>query len=490
MNGGRPGATKDPVAARLEAARAGNPSPLYLVRGDRPLAEPTAQRLAAGLAALWSTEPTTLRHPDDLADVVADLRTYSLFAEGKVVVAVGTGVLADRAAAAELLAEARAELPFAGGAAELAGRARGAALALLRVLRLYDLDAAAEGPEAALARLPAALFAPAGRGRAKATAAGDPRAELAPLLAAAVEAGLRGLGEGEVSLLADLVRDGLPDRHALVLVESAAADEHPLVAVLARRGALLDAGRLSSERGGAIAGLDRLVAELARETGATIRPAAAQELARRTLRSEGRRGAEGELDADSTERFGAELRKLAMLAGGRAIEPADVEAHVEDRGEEDVWQILDAVAAGKGGEALARLERRLAGAEDPDGERLAFFGLLAGFARQLVAVRGLAAATGVRGGETSYPRFKNDLAPRLQGAVEGLAKNPLAGLHPFRLHRVYLAAGRLRESDAERLPARVLETERRMKGDSGEAGAALADLVLALAAAPRRAAGR
>lgn len=481
---------KDPVAALLESVRAGTPSPLFLVRGDRPLAEPAAHRLAQGLATLWGTEPTTLRHPDDLADVVADLRTFSLFAEGKVVVAVATGVLADRAAAAELLAEARAELPFAGGAADLAGRTRAAALALLRVLRLYDIDPAAESAERALERLPAALFAPSGRGRAKASAGADPRAELAPLLAAAVEAGLRGLGEGEASLLADLLRDGLPDRHALVLVESAAAEDHPLVAALARRAALVDAGRLTSERGGAIQGLDRLVAELERETGASIRGAAAQALARRTLRAEGRRGAEGELDADSTERFGAEFRKLAMLVSGRAIEPADVEAHVEDRGEEDVWQILDAVAAGKPGEALARLERRLAGAEDPDGERLAFFGLVAGFARQLVAVRGLAAATGVKGGEKSYPRFKSDLAPRLQGAVEGLGKNPLAGLHPFRLHRVYLAAARLRESDAERLPARVLETERRMKGDSGEAGAALADLLLALAAAPRRAAAR
>ena len=480
----------DPVDARLAAARAGDTSPLYLVRGDRPLAEPVAQRLAQGLAELWGTAPTTLRHPDDLADLVADLRTFSLFDAGKVVVAVATGVLADRAAAAELLAEARAELPFAGGAAELAGRARAAALALLRVLRLFDLDPAADAPERVLARLPAALFAGGGRGKAKARGEGEARAELAPLLGAAVEAGLRGLGEGEASLLADLLRDGLPDRHALVLVESATAEDHPLIAALDRRAALIDAGRLTSERGGRVQGLDRLVAELERETGAAIRRDAAAELARRTLRAEGRRGADGEIDADSTERFGAEYRKLAMLAAGRAIDAADVEAHVEDRGEEDVWQILDAVASGKAGEALARLERRLAGAEDPDGERLAFFGLVAGFVRQLVAVRGLAAATGVRGGETSYPRFKNDLAPRLQGAVEGLGKNPLAGIHPFRVHRVYLAAGRLPESELEQLPARLLEAERRMKGDSGDPGAALADLLLALAAAPRRPAPR
>jgi len=479
----------DPVAALVEAARAGAAAPLYLIAGDRPLAEPFALRLAAGLAELWSTAPTTLRHPDDLADLVADLRTFSLFAEGKVVLAVGTGVFADRAAATELLAEARAELPFTGGAADLVGRARAAALALLRVLRLHDLDPLAEPPERLLAQLPAALFA-AGRGRGKARAEADPRAELEPLLAAAIEAGLRGLGEGETSLLADLVRDGLPDRHALVLVESAVAEGHPLVDALRRRGALVEAGRLTSERGGRVEGLDRLVAELERETGTGIRRDAAQELARRTLRAEGRRGAAGEIDADSTERFGAEYRKLAALSGGRVIALAEVETQVEDRGEEDVWQILDAVASGRPGEALARLERRLAGAEDAAGERLAFFGLLAAFARQLAAVRGLAAATGARGGETSYPRFKSDVAPRLQGEVEGLLKNPLTGLHPFRLHRVYLAAARVSSARAEQLPARVLETERRLKGDSGDANAALAALLLELAGAPPTGRGR
>jgi DNA polymerase III delta subunit len=476
--------TRDPITTAIAAARSAAASPLYLVRGDRPLAEPAAHRLAAALGELWGAVPSTLRHPDDLAEVVADLRTYSLFDDGKVVVAVATGVLAERSAAAELVADARSALPFAGGAEELVGRARDAALALLRVLRLFDVEPAAGPPDRVLARLPDALFA-AGRGRARRASEGaDPRAELEPLLAAAVAAGLRGLGETEASLLADLVSDGLPDKHALILVEGSAADEHPLVAALARRGALLDAGRLTAARGGRIDGLERLVVELERETGAAIGRDAAAALAHRTLRAEGRRGAAGEIDPDSTERFGAEYRKLAALVSGRSIEVADVEAHVEDRGEEDVWQVLDAVAAGRPGEALARLERRLAGAEDPAAERLAVFALLAAFARQVVAVRGVARAAGLQAGEKSYPRFKSELAPRLQGEVEGLAKNPLAGLHPFRLHRAYLAAGRFDEATSERLPADVLEAERRLKGDSGEAGAALADLLLRLAAAP------
>ena len=57
-------------------------------------------------------------------------------------------------------------------------------------------------------------------------AAEQARAELAPLLAAAVEGGLTGFGESEASILADLLRDGLPERHLLVLVASTNNNRH------------------------------------------------------------------------------------------------------------------------------------------------------------------------------------------------------------------------------------------------------------------------
>lgn len=480
--------SSDPV----EALVAGDPGapPILLVRGERALAEPLAERLSARLAEAWQTEPVRLRHPGDLPAVVDDLRTYSLFSGGKLVIAVETGVFADKAAAADLLAEARAELPFQGGVDQLVGKARGAALRLLQVLRLFDVDPADGEPEQVLAKLPDSLWA---RGRGKGKRSGDDEREaLAPLLAAAVEAGLRGVGEVDASILADLLRDGLPERHALILVESAAADEHPLVEALARRGAVVEAGRLSLERGGRVGGLDRLFAELERETGTGIRREAAEELARRTLRAPGRRaqGATGEVDSDSTERLGAEFRKLSALSGGSPISLELVREQVEDRGEEDVWELLDAVGAGRGGEALGRLARKLAGAEDPVAERLATFGMLAAFARQMAAMPGILAATGVRPGETSYPRFKSNLAPRLQGAIDGLGNNPLAGVHPFRLHRAYLAGGRLDPARAALLPALVLETELRLKGEGGAPDAALADLMLALGGSAFRPASR
>lgn len=467
----------------LDAARAGSLSPVVLVRGDRALAEPAAARLARALGELWGAEPSILRHPESLSALVEDLRTFALFATGKVVVAVGTGALADRDAAAELFSEVRDALPWSGTAAELTGASRAAAVRLLQVLRLFDLDAAALGAERALAGLPEAVLSGGGRARSGKGAGEELRSGLRSLVEAAVEAGLRGAGESEVTLLADLVRDGLPERHVLVLVESAAPDSHPLVSELARRGAVVDAGRLSTAQGGKVAGLDRLVAELERETGVAMHADAATELARRTLRAEdARRSAPGSgLEADSTQRFAAEYRKLANLGGAGPIQREAVTEQVEDRGEQDVWAILDAIGGGDSGQALAALERRLSGADNRIEERLRFFALLASFARQLSAVGGLLQATGAARGVEHFGRFKERVAETLQGAVEGLSKNPLAGVHPFRLHRVYLAASRFPPEELARLPAATLDTELRLKGESGDPDAALAEFVLTLA---------
>ncbi len=467
----------------LAAIAAGRSEPVYLVHGDRALAEPAAVRLASALAESFGCAPQTLRRPDSLADVVADLRTFSLFADGKVIVVIESGVLADRASASELFEEIRAELPWSGGAGDLKGGAREAALRLLQVLRLFDLDPQSAPPERLLAGLPDALLAgKAGRGaRAKASDADACRGALAPLLAAALEAGLRGIGQEDVSQVADLLRDGLPDRQVLVLVESAVAEDHPLLAALERRGAVVAAGRLSSERG-RFGGLAPLVAELERETGAAIERAALDELAHRTLRAEGGRGAAVVgVDADSAARFGGEYRKLAALSGGGRIGLALVEQSVEDRGDEDVWKILDAIGEGRSEEALSRLQRRLAGADDPILERLSFFSLLAAFCRHLIAVRGAQQLAGVAGGERDFNRFKQRTASALQGKLPGLAKNPLAGLKEYRLFKAYVAAQRLTPAQLARLPERVLETERRLKGDSGDPEAALAELVLELA---------
>jgi len=454
------------------------------------LAEPAAERLAAELARRAGTTPEVHRRPARVAPLLADLRTYSLFSTAKVVLLVDTALLADRAAAAELVDDAAEAAPPAGD--ELGARERAAASRLLQALRLFGIDPDRGEPEAAVAALPdwalqgGAAFRKrrGGRGRTKKQAA-ELADGLAALLAAARGLGLAGAAEGEQAELAALLEGGMPDGHALVLAERSADPGHPLVDALAGRGLIARVGELEEERGGGWEGLALLAEELERQTGVGIVRDALGELARRTLKgSEGRkdRGA----DPDSAARFAGEYRKLAELAqgsGAARIGRELVEGSVEDRGEEDVWKLLDAIGEGRGGEALARLRRLLAGAADPVASRLGFFTLLAGFCRQLTAVRGMMTLAGVRPGMGHYPRFKDQVAPRLQAELPGGRKNPLAGLHPYRLHRAYLAAGRLPADLVDSLPARVLATELELKGESGDPDTALSHLVARLAGA-------
>lgn len=473
----------DDLIARATSGRAG---PAYLVVGDRVLAEPAAERLAAAVAETAGCEVETHRRPPRLTPLLADLRTFALFAPAKVVLAVETGVLADRTAAAAFLDEAGEAVPFSGGGeGDLSAAERRAAVRLLQAIRLFDHDPYEGEPAQALARLPDWAFKGESgkRGKKKADALRD---GLADLLAAARREGIEGFGEEEVSELAAVVRDGLPEGHVLVLAESAVAADHPMVKALEERGAVARLARVESGKKG-WTGLAELTAELEGQTGVGIDRSALEALVRRTLRG-GSGWGTSPAEADSTSRFAAEYRKLAHLAQGLGrsrIGAEMVEEAVEDRGQEDVFKILDAVGEGRGDEALDRLRRYLAAAADAGSARLSFFGLFAGFCRNLTAVRGMMRSAGVRPGETHYGRFKDRLAPALQGDLDGM-KSPLAGLHPFPLHRAYLAASTMDERYLARLPWRVLETELALKGESGHPEAALAELMLEVAAQATR----
>ncbi|MGE5233851.1 MAG: hypothetical protein ACM3OB_07055, partial [Acidobacteriota bacterium] len=448
----------------LASIARGEVQPVYLVHGDLVLAEPAALRIGEALAAPAGCAAEVHRRPARLAPLLEDLRTYSLFAPAKVIVAVDSAVLAERGAAADLVDQAAEALPLP--AAGLGPRERPAASRLLQALRLFGVDPLAGEPAAAIAALPGWALEGGEEYRKRRAGRKRPKGEaekleegLAGLLRAAREEGLVGYAEGDLAELAAILSGGLPRGHALVLAESSAAASHPLVEALGERQAILDVGAVEAERGGGWQGVERLAEELERQTGVAVARDALAELVRRTLR-------QGDQHADSTARFAAEYRKLAELSAGGRISRPLVERSVEDRGEEDVWQILDAIAAGHADEALERTARLLRGADDAIATRLSFFALLAGFCRQLVAVGGLLDLLRLPRGETSYNRFKGAVAPALQGEIPGGHPNPLAGLHPFRLHRVYLAASRWRAEELRLLPWRLLETELRIKGDS------------------------
>jgi hypothetical protein len=466
------------------------PAPVYLVAGELVLAEPAAERIAKALAERAGCAVETHRRPPSLTPLLDDLRTYSLFAAGKVVLAVDSAVLADRSAAAELIDDAAEALPVGSAGGEPTPREREAASRLMQALRLFGADPLRGTPAQALAGLPDWALAGGaafrkrrgGRGRGKRQVE-ELAGGLEELLAAGREAGLAGWSGGELAALSSAVEDGLPDSHALVLAERAAPADHPVVASLERRGLVARVAGVESGRGGDWEGLGPLAEELQRQTGSAIERPALAELARRTLRKQGDWKEQGAA-ADSTARFAAEYRKLAALAGpGGKIDRSLVEESVADRGEEDAFKIFDAVGAGRGGEALARLGRLLAAAEDPLAARLSFFFRFAGYCRRVAAVRGLLELHGVRPGESHYPRFKQSLAPRLQRELPGGVPSPVAGENAYALHRAYLAAGRLSPQAAARIPAWLLETELELKGESGDPAAALSHLVARVAAA-------
>ncbi len=494
----------------LRAAAAGDLRPIYLVSGDLVVAEPAAEKLARALAEGAGCVVESRRRPADLGAILQNLRTFSLFDAAKVVLVVDSAIFADRKAAAELIDQAEDALPVGdrAGGAQGERRARGAptehllddagrggASRLLQALRVFGIDAAGDPAEVVGALPKWALEG--GRTRKKRSSRKRTakqitalRDGLSQLLEAARGAGLEGFAEGDLAELGDIVANGLPEKHALVLAEHAVAADHPLVEALSAGGAFLDVGRVSAGRGGEWQGLKTLTDQLAAETSVPIDAAAATELARRTLRQSGGWG-KRDVDAESTARFAGEYRKLASQAGGGRpsgggqtprIDRKLVIESVGDRGEEDVWQILDAVGNGRGGEAVARYRRLMAAADDMMAARLSFFGLLAGFCRQLTAVAGVAKLGRVPSGVRNYNQFKSRWAPALQAELEA-GKNPLAGLHPFRLHRAYLAASRMDRRLLGRLPALVFETETRLKGESSEPDVAVAQLLGRLTAA-------
>ncbi len=478
-------------------SKSGQTLQVCLVHGDLVMAEPAAQRIAEALAQAAGLAPGAVevhRRPSSMSSLLQDLRTYSLFSPGKVLLATDSAAFADRSAAGELIDDAAEVVPLGSEERSLSARERQGASRLLQALHLFDIDPYAGPAERALGELPAWVLEGGkakrggGRGRGKKQVE-DLRASLTGLLEAARREGLQGMGDSDLSELTEAVRGGLPQGHALVLAEASVATDHPLVRLLEERGAVLGVGQIvKAKRGQEWEGLDLIAGALAEETGVPISPDALTELARRTLRQEGddRGRKDSRVEADSTARFAAEYRKLANLTATGKIDRKLVEQAVEDRGEEDVWQLLDAIGEGRGGEALDRLRRLIASSDDPLAARLTFWSLLSSFCRQLVAVRGMMRVARVPAGEKNYSRFQSQHAPALQSEIPTGGKNPLSGMHPFRLQKLYLAACRLPEPFLARLPSDLLETELRLKGESGEADVALARFVARLTQAGKR----
>lgn len=483
------------IDAAVERIEGGERQPVYLVIGEQVLATREATRIAEALAAAAGCEVAVHKGAAgaELGTILADLFTFSLFEPAKVGLVEASAEFADRDAAAELIDEAAKVLGddygLVGGAGErLSVAERKAAGPLLQTLRLFGIDPATGAAEEAIASLPDSALA-GGKSQRIGGRRGRPKKErvqlargLSALLEAARAEDLTGWSTSNLAELDRAAEGGLPEGHALVFAERSVDRKHPLVLRLFERNSAFEVEQLAFDRSGKTTGLDPVVAELERETGVRIEPAAAQELARRTLRKEG--WGPSVADAASAARFAAEYRKIAagMPAGAGRIDRATVEESVVDRGEQDVWDVFNAMEGGKPGAALAAFRRYLDSAADEQGERFRFLSLLAGRCQQLAAVHGLAMAHSLPEAG-NYNGFKARVLPKLMAAWPGAVRKP----GPWPLFHMYKAAMARRSPEAvsamSELPWKVLEAEIRLRGGSGEGTAALEALVLAVAGA-------
>ncbi len=487
--------TSAAIDAAVERIEGGDRQPLYLVIGEHVVAMKAATRIAGALAAGSGCEVAVHKRPAELRPILADLLTFSLFDPAKVTLVSDSAIFADKTAAADLIDDAEAALPVTAGAA-LSSAGKEAAGRLLQALRLFSIPGGAGAPDEVVASLPASTLDGGlkhrrrSRRRRTKKQKGELARDLAGLLEAARAEDLMGWSDSDLAELGRIVDGVLPEGHALVFAERRADRAHPLVQRLSEREATFEVGALEFDRRGGVGGLDSVVAELADETGVGIDRGAVQELARRTLRKTAGWG-ESEVDADSAARFAAEYRKIADAVRDRAgrIDRSAVEEMVADRGDQDVFQLLDAIAEQRPAQALALFKRRLDSSPDRNAARLSFFALLANFCHQLAAAHGLAVSLDLPA-ERNFNRFKTRVLPKLTADLPGGAANPLTRIHPFRLFRIYQAACARRDPSASRaiagLPWRVLQTEVRLKGGSADGDTALEALVATVAGAGQR----
>ncbi|MDE2850525.1 MAG: hypothetical protein OYL92_16915 [Acidobacteriota bacterium] len=478
----------DAAVGRIEG---GDRQPVYLVIGEQVLADSAASRIAGALAGASGCDVATYKRPAELRPILADLSTFSLFDPAKVTLVCDSAIFADRTVAADLVDEAEAGLPVSAGDG-LSSSQKEAAGRLLQALRLFGVAADAGAPEEAVSSLPDWVLQGGSRvrrrnrrGRTK-KQCGELARDLGSLLEVARAEGLIGWSDGDLADLDRAADGGLPEGHALVFAERTADSAHPLVKRLVERKAAFQVGALEFDRRGNVAGLDAVVAELSHETGIDIDRDAAQELARRTLRKTSSRGEPG-VEADSAARFAAEYRKIAeTVRGGEGrINLATVKEVVVDRGDQDVWKLLDAIAEQRPDAALVQLRRHLDSAPERIPARLSFFALLARFCEQLATVHGLIAALDLPP-ERNYNRFKAQVLPKLSAELPGGKAHPLMRIHPYRLHRIFQAASARGPEAGQKmaaLPWEVLETEVRLKGGSADGDIALEALVVAVAGA-------
>jgi len=165
-----------------------------------------------------------------------------------------------------------------------------------------------------------------------------------------------------------------------------------------------------------------------------------------------------------------------MPDGSRPIDRATVEEFVVDRGEENVWDVINAIEDQRLDRALALLRRYLDSSNDRARTRFSFLSLLAGRCQQLIVVHGVAMTQSLPD-VSSFAAFRSRVLRQLTAEMPPAARKT----KPYPLFRIYRAA--MARSSPEMttaladLPWRILETEVRLRDGASDGDLALEALV-------------
>jgi len=189
----------------------------------------------------------------------------------------------------------------------------------------------------------------------------------------------------------------------------------------------------------------------------------------------------------------SELEKILDWAGDRGkIAARDVEALVEDRRAEDVYQFFDAFGARDRAETMRRLERILSGRALRTGDRelkgedplRAFLGMIVAEVRRLLVVRARCDETRTKVNPAiSFATYQSGVHPRLA------AGTPLLDGKPYVWFKAYQRAGRFSQPELVAALRSCAEADAATK-DSASLEDSIAVLVGGIVGGPAVAEGR
>ncbi|MFA6956774.1 MAG: hypothetical protein WC538_12975 [Thermoanaerobaculia bacterium] len=398
----------------------------------------------------------------DLTVVIDDYRTFSLFAQPRLLVVPEVNAFISRK---ELLGTY--EKAVADWKSAKTDRKRDSSLAkLLHTLGLAGLDTDMTDGEIA-------------RGLGV-----EPSQTLSDMLAVAKAGGKRASrGESDAALLAEAANNGGAPNTVLLMRTGAMPDASATIDAIDRAGAVVVCD-LSRDK--VLTVLERAIREVEEESGSTFDDAAVNAM-RQRLGIDRMLADKFSKEIPDIRNFVSEATRLATYAGeGKRVTTAIVNQQIAEVAGGARFEFASLVTEGKAVEAVAKLRDLVAQSRRDDPAipvEVAvgrFIFPLADELRQMLAIQSFCRQRNMdtkRG--VPYPMFKDQLADAINSYLveNGIAKQRA---HPFPLHKRFEASRRYREQQLVDALAELarLEVSRKSGGTAAELGLELAVLRL------------